>query len=130
MSLANLPHCNLAMSSIIIYDGPTTTGRMKVTFNLGFIFYTEWMVTFTILEDQKEIYQCTAGWINYAHLGQWSIDSGWNPAAATWVPKDVLKLVEDWLRQLPDSLLPQIETWLQDQSKTFAVQQHVTRDAA
>jgi hypothetical protein len=88
---------------------------MKVAFNLGFIFYTEWLVTFTRCENQKEIYGCTAGWVNYAHLGQWSMDSGWNPAAATWVPKDVLKLVEEWLRQLTDYLLPQIETWLQRQ---------------
>ncbi len=103
------------MTSIIIYDGQTTAGRIKVTFNLGFIFYHSWLVTFTKLKDRREIYQCTCGWLSYAHRGQWDTNSGWSPTAANWIPQDALQLVEDWLRRLPDDLMPRIEDFLRDQ---------------
>ncbi len=99
-------------NQIHIYNGPCNGGRMLVTFNSGFIFYEHWLVTFTRWNGRIKAFECTASWLNYAGEGNWREAAGFSPAMASWIPADVLRHVEQWLRMVPSTLLPQIPALL------------------
>jgi hypothetical protein len=100
------------VTKIHIYNGPCNGGRILATFNSGFIFYEHWLVTFTRWNGRIKAFECTGSWLNYAGEGSWREVGGFSPATASWIPADVLRHVEQWLRMVPSTLLPQIPALL------------------